>query len=387
MSNDAAQNDVPEAERFANLIETQNRIKERFPTPGSIDKALDRGWASRYDAIQMLGYLGQDDRALAVALADTDAPALVEHVLKLIVPAPVKLVVHSLTMKHGQARTTMCYTLVHGNYLHAESDIVGIVGKSPARVPAPILEAFGCAGLRSAAPMLRKHAKLTRLRTYAQAVAEGDGKDKPSNTVAAHSPERAWDAPTERAIESLVALRRLDADVDVDHVDNLRGQVYTAMTDHRSVVHLIAWSKLTWVLFDAGVDACYDELMAAEWRRDVVLDIAATLLKRDDTQRLAQYLPSIASEARSPTKFCTGRSRTRCTRAGSPEPNPIFAEGYSLARDAGVAPPWWWAWQSPWGRSSIAGGCAASCSSKNRHSVYSTQHVAIEVDPLSILRS
>jgi hypothetical protein len=352
MANDAAHDDVPETERYANLIEMQNRIKDRFPTPASIDKALDRGWSSRYDAIQMLGYLGQDDRALAVALAETDAPALVEHVLKLFVPAPVELVVHSLTMKHGQARTTMCYTIAHGNYLHAESEIVGIVGKSPARLPAPVLEAFGCAGLRSTVPVLRKHAKATRLRTYAQAVAEGDGKDKPSNTVATHSPERAWDAPTERAIDALVALRRLDADVDVDHVEHLRGQVYTAMTDHRSVVHLIAWSKLTWVLFDAGVDACFDELMSAAWRRDVEHDIAATLLKRDDTQRLATYLPSIATGGSSPSIFCHWPVTDALhVRGLAGVPTPVFAEGYSLARDAGVGPPWWWTWQAPWQRS------------------------------------
>ena len=330
----------------------QDGIKESLSTPQALDKAMRGGWTKRRDAVQMLGFLGRDTDAIRLALEERDAQAVVDQALK-FVPAPVELVVHALTMKRGDATSRMLYTIPNANYLYAETEIVRIVAKSPAKLTAPLLESFGFAGFASTAGALRKHVQLDEPRTYADALATGRTQDKPS---VAHGPDTSaaaiqWDGPTERAFAAVGALRRLGQTIDVDAVRAWRSRLYTAIPAVNAHYPAAADALLSWALFDAGVDECFEHWSALGYlQRETVHDMVATLLRRGDTPRIARLMPLIL-------RYAAGASRRFChwpvadwyhAQGLLSAPDETLGEMYCLSRDAGIAPPAWWQWRTPW---------------------------------------
>jgi hypothetical protein len=326
----------------------QEDIRHRLGKPGVLQKAMAGGWQRRTDAIRMLGFLGRDDEVLKLALAETDAEIVVDHAVKVLMPAPVELVAHMLQMKHGSASAALRHPIALGNFLHAEAVIVERVGKNAGRLSATTLAAFGLAGLASAAPILRKHLKIDRLRTYAQAVDAGLGaKMKPENL---QDPDRQWDGASERAIAALVALRRLGADVDIGFVATLREQarIYVGNNQTRHLAR--AWEMLTWVLFDSGDRAALETLLALESRFDTAADIGVTLLKNGDTAQLHRYLDVIGRRYLPDTRHFCHWPLADLLRAEGIAMTPGLGadEMYCLSRDVGLAPPSWWQWRTPW---------------------------------------
>jgi hypothetical protein len=330
----------------------QEMLKERVPTSQALAKAIDGGWSRRRDAVQMLGFLGRDTEAITLALDERDAQAVIDEALKFL-PAPVELVVHAMQMKRGDANSRMLYTFTAANYLHAENEIVSVVAKSPAKLTAPLLTAFGHAGFRSTTKAILKHVQLDEPRTYADALATGRTKDKPSY---AHGPDtsaadRQWDAPTERAFAAIGALRRLDQPIDITTVTEWHRRLYTAMPTANAFYAGQADALLSWALFDAGVDAYFEHWLALEYlQRETEFDMMATLLKRGDTQRLARLAPLIARRAEGASRhFCHWPVADWFQSQGQiPSPQELLGEMYCLSRDAGIGPPPWWQWQSEW---------------------------------------
>jgi len=330
----------------------QEMLKERLPTSAALAKAVDGGWSRRRDAVQMLGFLGRDSEAIGLALDERDAQAVIDEALKFL-PSPVELVAHALQMKRGDANTRMLYTFTGANYLHAEREIVAAVAKSPAKLTAPLLTAFGHAGFRSTAKALLKHVQLDEPLTYAHALAAGRTKDKPSY---AHGPDtsaadRQWDAPTERAFAAVGALRRLDQPIDVNTVSDWHRRLYTAMPTPEAFYAGQADALLSWALFDAGEDAYFEHWLALEYlQRETEFDMIATLLKRGDTQRLARLAPKVAAHAEGASRyFCHWPVADWLQSAGAMrEAQESLSEMYCLSRDAGIAPPAWWQWRAAW---------------------------------------
>ncbi|MEO7326806.1 MAG: hypothetical protein ABIW82_18440 [Dokdonella sp.] len=326
----------------------QDEIRARFAKPGTLDAAIAGGWAKRKLAIEMLGFLGRDDDARALALREPDTPAVVDHALKLL-PAPVALVVHRLTMKRAQPAMAMQFVIARGHYLHAEREIMSIVAKAPRRLVAGTLAAFGRAGFMSAVPILHTHARIDEVRTYADAIAAGRKQDKPELPVS--SPDRVWDGPTERAFAAVGALRQLDAMIDIGAVETWRDAVRAKMGSTPSFKPSSSHARLTWVLFDAGADQCFDEWLGHDGRYGSLADMATTLLKRGDTTRLERLVPMFDAlgAADVSVDFCHWPLADWCDARGLVRwPSRKFTETYCLSRDAGMAPPPWWSWTSEW---------------------------------------
>ncbi|HSX61414.1 MAG TPA: hypothetical protein VLF18_14525 [Tahibacter sp.] len=325
---------------------------ERLPTPQALAKAIDGGWSKRRDAVQMLGFLGRDAEAIQLALDERDAQVVVDEALKFL-PAPVELVVHALTMKRGDAASRMLYTIPMGNFLYAEKEIVRIVAKSPAKLTAPLIESFGHAGFATAATVLRRHAQLDEPRTYADALAAGFPQNKPSvaNGSDTSAATRQWDGPTERAFAAVGALRRLGQPIDIAAVTAWRDRLYAAIPETNAHYPAAADALLSWALFDAGVDESFERWLALEYlQRETRYDMVATLLRRGDAQRLVRLAPTIAKHVEGAGRyFCHWPVADWCHSEGlMPAPDVKLDEMYCLSRDAGIAPPAWWQWRTPW---------------------------------------
>ena len=243
----------------------------------------------------------------------------------------------------------MAYFFPMGNFLHAEAAIMKRVAASPMRLQASVLEGLGLAGFASAIPLLRRHATVTRLRTRAQALAEGDFKAAKAEFGSSDLAERQWDGPSERAIEAWVALARLGAEVNVSQVRALYHQTITELPSPEcGSAGSRSRAKLAAVLYEAG-SLSLDQALED---RAPMGDLMISALRRGDfaaASWLAQYSrfqpPSRAFHFWPALDFATpdyGRDE-------------LFGFGteklYALSRDAGVAPPPWWQWKNPWMRS------------------------------------
>ena len=331
----------------------QDRIKAKFPTR---DKAIaafgKRGWSNRKDALEALAYLGHDEDVLKYALMETDAPAITSLAAQVLIPAPFELLHHMLTMKNGQLGMVLCYEVPQYNFLHVETEIVDFLKPRKSQLGADKIAACGNAYLRGSAALFQRHLEIDRLRSYDQAMREGRPvKDKPIMFGPTSDATRYWDGASERAIETLVALRRLDQEIDVGFVSELRNQIRQTIPTGDD-----AWEKLTWVLFDAGREDCGDELLQRDYLFHVRADVATTLLKRQDFQRFDAFAARYYRDGRSGiacNAFCQwpvldalqarGFESSTLMRRGP--------EGYYLSRDAGASPPPWWTWQATWERS------------------------------------
>lgn len=340
----------PNSPGWRALHEQQEAVRKRFRHEGTLRNALMGPWHVRLDALRALAFQHRDAEIVEVALTEQDAPAVMDFALAVALPASPALIEHRLGMRKAKPSMDMAYFYPNGNFLYAETAIMKRVAASPMRLQASVLKGFGLAGLQSAVPLLRKHAALSRLRTRATALAEGDVKAARNEMGGPDYLERQWDGPSERAIEALVALARLGADVDVDQVRALYQQTTEVIPSPSCGGHgAHARNQLAAVLFAAGAMEL-DEAVAAGADRGELL---ITLLRRGD-ENAAHALAAAADFRIMGRHFHVWPALDFAT----PEFGRHGVMGrigsdslYPLSRDAGVAPPPWWQWRSPWTRS------------------------------------
>lgn len=328
----------------------QEMIKARFCSESALQDGLMAAWHVRLDALRMLAFQRRDAEIIAVAMTEQDAPAVMDFALAVALPASLELVEHRLAMRKAKPSMDMAYYYPGGNFLYAESVIMKRVAASPMRLQASVLKGFGMAGFTSAIPLLRRHASIDGLRTRAQALAAGDAKGSKNELGGPAALDLQWDGPSERAIEALVALMRLGADVDVAQVLELYTQTTALLpSPERGSNGAFARGQLAAVLFAAG--AIELEVARAEYADGG--DLLTTLLRRGDEAAAAALvrLPDFRFRARSfylwpaldfamPPDFAQ-RGMFGSVGVGTDSL-------YPLSRDAGVAPPPWWRWRTPW---------------------------------------
>lgn len=202
----------------------QETVGKRFRSESALQDGLMSAWPVRIDALRMLAYQRRDAELIAVALTEQDAPAVMDLALAVALPASPVLLEHRLAVRKAKPSMDMAYYYPGGNFLYAEAAIMKRVASSPMRLQASVLKGLGEAGFTTAVPLLRRHAVIPSLRTRAQAQAAGDVKAAKNELGGPDFLDRQWDGPSERAIEALVALMRLSADVDVPRVRELYAQ-------------------------------------------------------------------------------------------------------------------------------------------------------------------
>lgn len=326
------------------------RVRARFPDEEALQDGLMGPWHVRLEALKVLAFLHRDAEIIAVALTEQDAAAVMDFAIAVALPASPALVEHRLSMRKAPLSLDMAYYYPNGNFLYAEAAIMKRVAASPMRLQASVLKGLGLAGLQSAVPLLRRHAAVGGLRTRAMAMAEGDTKAAKTEMGRAENLDRQWDGPSERAIEALVALSRLGVEVDVDLARRMFEQTTQLIPSPAKGSHgaLARW-QLAGVLFAADAISLDDALAARADNGDLLI----TLLRRGDEQA-ARALAESPEFRFSGTSFHYwpaldfarpdfGR-REMMGRSGTDDL-------YPLSRDAGVAPPPWWQWRSPWTRS------------------------------------
>lgn len=339
----------------------QARIREAYPTYEDAVADMEYGsWSKRKAAIEMLGFLGKDEDVLRFALAEPDTQWVIEHALKLLIPAPQELLVRLLTLLRDSLRSNLAYHVTQYNYLYAEAEVLRVLSAKKIKLNSQDIASLGQAYFKQSAALIQKHLVVNKFRTYQEAIKAGFGnKDKPFSLMPITKPELYVDGPTERAISALVAMRRLDMPVDVEFAKDLRAYVLNVLPS-ASWWRRIYWQLLTWVLFDAGIEACYSELMAEDSiANEISIDIANTFLKRHDERSFDSYA----------RQFSRGPRALVCSAFyGWPVTDALFAnalinkdelfspalDSYCLSRDAGQLPPPWWQWQSEWERSNCS---------------------------------
>jgi len=329
----------------------QEAVKARFLSEAALQNGLMSPWNVRLDALRLLAYQRRDDEIIAVALTEQDAPAVMDFALAVALPASPALIEHRLGMRKSPPSMDMAYYYPCGNFLYAEPAIMKRVAASPMRLQASVLKGFGLAGFTSAIPLLRKHAAISSLRTRAQALAAGDTKAAKNELGGPDHLDRQWDGPSERAIEALVALARLGAEVDVPQVRALFEQTTALLPSPACGGNgVYARGQLATVLFQAGAISL-DEARATIADTG---DLLITLLRRGDEAEASAL-------AHSPQFRLSGK-QFHFWPALDFASKPDFAQRgifggferdlmYPLSRDAGVAPPPWWQWRTPWSRS------------------------------------
>ena len=331
----------------------QEAVRRRFHDEDALQDGLMGPWHVRLDALRALAFQHRDAEIVEVALTEQDAPAVMDFALAVALPASPELIAHRLAMRKASPSMDMAYFYPQGNFLYAEAAIMKRVAASPMRLQASVLKGFGLAGMQSAIPLLRKHAAIAQLRTRAQAAADGDTKAVKTELGGPHHLDRQWDGPSERAIEAVVALARLGAEVDVDQVTRLFAQTTALIPPPTSGSHgAHARTRLAAVLFAAGA---IDLDVAIAERADRG-ELLITLLRHSD----AAAARALAAAEDFHIMGCPFHlwpaldfawpefgQRTLIGRVGADSL-------YPLSRDAGVAPPPWWQWRSPWTRSDSA---------------------------------
>lgn len=361
--------DVNEIQRRINAFNIQSSLIDRYPSVSKACEAFANGsWSKRKEAMAALIFHEAKDEVLHYALAEKDAEVVVDIACKYLAPIPPVLMSHYIDMNRQSFRMRLRHTISRTNSLHLEEDIVSRVHKKKDKPHSTDLESLGAAYFRSASPLLEKFTKVNQLRNYFDAIQCGRGNiDKPESILMLSTvdPKRIFDAPSQRAITALVALRRIDAPVDISLVRDLRE--HASRVDGHAGEH--AWRALTWVLFDAGCDMAEKELEHQEFLdSDVQLDFANTYLKRRDFQKFDELIESRFRQP-DPTHFChwpvsdvyliseffchwpvaDAIIYRRFQRHGfGYDWGDGSSDGYCHGRDMGLAPPPWWTWQSEW---------------------------------------
>ncbi len=336
----------------------QSRIRDAYPIYEDALADMEYGnWQKRKAAIEMLGFLGKDKDVLRFALVENDAEFVVYHALKLLIPAHPELLVRLLTMKRDSLRANLACHVTQYNYLHAETEVLGLLATKKIKLNSQDITSLGQAGFKQSVKLIQKHLVMNDFRIYEEAIKAGCGvKDKPFSLAPITRPECYLDGPTERAIAALVAMRRLDMPVNLQYAKDLRAYVLKALPSTSWLLRMYR-QQLTWVMFDAGVEACYGDLIAEDSIvNEVCIDIANTFLKRNDEKSFDSYAK----------QFPRGPSALVCSAFyGWPVTDALLARAlihmdelssvnfdpYCLSRDAGQLPPPWWQWQSKWERS------------------------------------
>ena len=227
------------------------------------------------------------------------------------------------------------------------------VAASPMRLQQSVINGFGLAGFCSAIPLLRRHACIERLRTRAQALAEGDAMGAKGELGGHEFLERQWDGPSERGLAALVALARLGADVDIAQVCELYTQSTNVLPPELGGHGFHARARMAAVLFHADAIGL-EEARAASADTG---DLLTTLLRRGDESTAAALVES-------PRFRIMGHAFHFWPALDYAMPPDYAQRGlvgsigvdsmYPLSRDAGVSPPTWWRWRTSWTRSDSA---------------------------------
>lgn len=329
-----------------------------MPTLAEVRKRLEsKRFTTRKRGMQELLALGLRDELIERALADKDG-ALVSHVVTWLEPdVPAKLLVHNFHLGRQPVPLSEIRSyLPYHNCLYAEKEIFEHYAPQGRKLALMTIEAVGYGYLRSFEPLLRKVAD--RKLEVAQDAVDRDGKralvggENAFTRVGPHEVKytdlpNEWSTESQKVLEALVALRRLDHTVAPELLERLKTQV-RALAPEGSPLRQRTMHTLDWVAFDGLPDAAFADLLASggEGLPNVAYwaaDIGTSLLKRGMADRLAKLMSGMDPFRFYSVKFCHWPLTEHLDRTGllPLDPEWFQADTYLKNRERGIAgPPW-----------------------------------------------
>jgi hypothetical protein len=318
--------------------------------------------SARAKGMEQLIATGNVGLLVAHALTEKDLH-LIGYAVDLLYPRPPpELLCHLFSV--GRSPTPLRaieYWLPRNNYLYAEAAILDLYGQRIGNLAASVIRTVGRSYLKSFTASLAKllggslvNAKTAVDKHGVKALTGGDYsgqrtvKKKPDGSLTTGweylDLEKSLSGESQRIVEAAVALRRLDAPIDMTEIDRLIGEAETCTVGAKH------WSaRLEWVRFDVAADGFLDSVMArGSWNPAFLPDLALDLLKRDLTSEIQTLAAKFGPFSLYNPSFCYWPLLDHLDRRGilKVEEKWLGAADYFRARKHGVAPPPWWQWIS-----------------------------------------
>ena len=329
-----------------------------MPTLAEVRKRLEsKRFTTRKRGMQELLELGLRDEFIERALAEKDGALVSQCVYWLEPNAPADLLVRSFHLgRQPVPLSEIRGYLPYHNCLYAEKEIFEHYAPQGRKLALMTIEAVGYGYLRSFEPLLLKVAD--RKLEVAQDAVDRDGKraitggenefqrSGPWEIKYTNLPNE-WSAESQKVLEALVALRRLDCVVPPELLARKQAQLQ-ALAPVGSELHRRAAITLDWVAFDSLPDAAFAErlLSGGEGLPDLytwAADIGTSLLKRNMPQLIEHLASQVDPSQLSSNKFCHWPLLQHMDRTGLCRLNPerLGMDTYLKNIAAGVSgPPW-----------------------------------------------
>jgi hypothetical protein len=304
-------------------------------------------WSDRKDGMRILAALGERQLMVEYALVET-VPAVLDIAAGALYPEPLELVLHMLRPVRGRdPRLHMRYQVALNNYLYAGTEIAALFARSRDGLHPDVIEAAGLAYLRPMAQYLPAYAR-AKLLTYARALRD-HGRQAVAGVEILVSSDGSdeWSRASLCAVEAVVALRRMEEEVDRAEVSRMLGELDTAM-DSSKYCSRRTRAMLRWVEYDAGRESDPGPLLRLGGDRPPAClpDLLTTLLKRGeygDCERIARDTPDVYCWA---PGFCFWPLVNFLEARGLLDvADKHGMEAYARARQSIIDPPPWWTWQ------------------------------------------
>lgn len=329
-----------------------------MPTLAEIRTRLDsKRFTTRKRGMQELLELGLRAELIERALAEKDGALVSQAAYWLEPDVPAPLLVRSFHLgRQPVPLSEIRGYLPYHNCLYAEREIYDHYAPQGRKLALMTIEAVGYGYLRSFEPLLRKVAD--RQLDVAQDAIAREGKRAVIggenaftrvgvNEIQYTDLPNEWSTESQKVLEALVALRRLDHTVAPGLLERMKTQV-RALAPEGSLLHKRTMLTLDWVAFDGLPDAAFADLLASggDGLPDVsywAADIGTSLLKRGMADRLAKLVAGMDPFRFYSAKFCHWPLLEHLDRTGllRLDPQWIGADTYLKNRERGIAgPPW-----------------------------------------------
>jgi hypothetical protein len=306
-------------------------------------------YSKRIEGLERLAAERRFAEIVTFALQESDR-AVVAAACDLLFPEPPELLVHLFSLQKGaDAPLEFRYRIPGGNYLYAERQLYDLFRPKLARLSVDYVDAFGLGYLRSFADALARYVRPS-LRTYATAQSDGDAGVKPRRLIIASDGRDQWDGRSELTLSALIALRRLDHDIETSVLPTLGAAAESIDNEHLS---LFASAAVEWVSFDVGVtdDSTKLEQLITRGAFEFVADYSTTLIKRGDESKLRTFLREVPTTYRVAggfafwpfTDFLESEGLIDSNAYGHHKTMALYS--YRRARAMNVAPPPWYEWR------------------------------------------
>jgi hypothetical protein len=250
--------------------------------------------SDRKKGMTMLSELRADEHMLRHALQESDSGVL-EIASKALMYHPPELVYHLLTQPSSlAARFYFRYHIARGNHLYAEEAIRSVYSRR-SKLPLMVIKSIGLSYLQTLS-----HSLLGYLNAPLELYDEMQRKDPREVEGVEGTDVAGWSRAGWAAIFSATALTRLDADLDLDEVNRLLEEtrqtqatlqgrdLWVRERTQHSLLNCEA--RLRWILFDKQLQPDCDAVVGLirDGAIDVLPDLATTLLKRNDQDRMTK---------------------------------------------------------------------------------------------------